>query len=87
MNRQDDKLGSVAKAFIAAANASDVKRVLELFILDAVIDDPSTGYRFDGHVGICDYIERYFIGYHHDTLSFLTTARQQQSTSACGLYG
>jgi hypothetical protein len=29
-----------------------------------VIDDPSTGHRFDGHAGIRDYTERYFIGYH-----------------------
>lgn len=30
---------------------------------DALIDDPSTGHRFDGHAGIHDYIERYFVGY------------------------
>lgn len=29
-----------------------------------MIDDPSTGERFDHHAGIRDYIERYFIGYH-----------------------
>lgn len=30
----------------------------------AVIDDPSTGRRFDGYRGIRDYIEHYFIDYH-----------------------
>ncbi|EWY35761.1 hypothetical protein N825_35920 [Skermanella stibiiresistens SB22] len=29
-----------------------------------MIDDPLTGHCFDGHAGIRDYIERYFIGYH-----------------------
>lgn len=62
-----------AEAFIAAANAGDVARVLALFTPDAVIDDPSTGHRFDGHAGIRDYIERFFIGYHTVT-RFLSIA-------------
>ena len=64
MSKKIDKLGRVAKAFIAATNASDVDCVLALFTPDAVIDDPSTGHQFDGHAGIREYIERYFIGYH-----------------------
>lgn len=56
-------LRSVAEALIAATNASDVGRALALFMPDAVIDDPSTGHRFDGHAGIRQYIEQYFIGY------------------------
>jgi ketosteroid isomerase-like protein len=64
MTKQNDKLGSVTKGFIAATNASDVECVLALFTRDAGIDDPSTGHRFDGHVGIRNYIERYFIAYH-----------------------
>jgi ketosteroid isomerase-like protein len=64
MTKQNNKLGSAVEAFIAATNASDVARVLALFTQDAVIDDPSTGHEFDGHAGIREYIERYFIGYH-----------------------
>jgi ketosteroid isomerase-like protein len=57
-------LRTVADALIAATNAFDVDTVLALFAPDAVIDDPSTGHRFEGHAGIRDYVERYFIGYH-----------------------
>jgi len=52
------------ETFIAAANSHDVEQVLALFTPDAVIDDPSTGHCFDGHAGIRNYIEQYFIGYH-----------------------
>ncbi|SEB23533.1 nuclear transport factor 2 family protein [Variovorax sp. YR216] len=63
MSQQKANLRGVADALIAATNAFDVARVLNLFAPDAVIDDPSTGHRFDGHAGIREYIERYFIGY------------------------
>lgn len=59
-----DTLRKKADELIAAINAFDVDKVLILFTPDAVIDDPSTGHRFDGHPGIRDYVERYFIGYH-----------------------
>lgn len=59
-----DTLREKADALIAATNAFDADAVLTLFAPDAVIDDPSTGRRFDGHPGIRDYVERYFIGYH-----------------------
>lgn len=52
-----------ADDFIAATNAFDVEAALALFTPDAVIDDPSTGHRFDAHAGIRDYLERYFLGY------------------------
>jgi len=61
--RKTNKLREAVDAFIAAANSHDVARVLALFAPDAVIDDPSTGHCFDGHAGICHYVERYFIGY------------------------
>jgi len=48
---------------ISATNAFDVEAVLTLFTPKAVIDDPSTGARFDHHAGIRDYVERFFIGY------------------------
>lgn len=63
MTLHTDKLRSIADSLIAATNALDAERALPLFTPDAVIDDPSTGHRFDGHTGIRDYIERYFIGY------------------------
>ena len=56
-------LRAVADAFIAATNAFDVEAALALFTPDAVIDDPSTGHRFEAHAGIRDYLERYFLGY------------------------
>ncbi|UCV01355.1 nuclear transport factor 2 family protein [Acidovorax radicis] len=64
----------MANALIAATNAFDVKHALSLFAHDAVIDDPSTGHRFDGHDGIRNYIEQYFIGYHTVT-RFLSMKR------------
>ena len=64
MIQKTSNLRKVADSFIAATNSYDVERVLALFTDDAVIDDPSTGHRFDGHTGIRDYIEQYFIGYH-----------------------
>ncbi|NDL64133.1 nuclear transport factor 2 family protein [Acerihabitans arboris] len=56
-------LRGIADALLAATNAFDVDRALTLFTPDAVVDDPSTGHRFDGHTGIRNYIEQYFIGY------------------------
>ncbi|QSY97487.1 YybH family protein [Rhizobium bangladeshense] len=57
-------LRTVVDALIATTNAFDVNTALALFTPDAVIDDPSTGHCFEGHAGIRDYVERYFIGYH-----------------------
>ena len=54
----------VADALIAATNAFDVEAALALFTSDAVIDDPSTGHRFDGQRGIRDYLTQFFVGYH-----------------------
>lgn len=39
----------LADALIATTNAGDADAVLALFTPDAVVDDPSTGHRFDGH--------------------------------------
>ena len=57
------KLRALVEQFIAATNASDIVATLALFTENAVIDDPSTGHRFDGHAGVRTYVERYFIGY------------------------
>lgn len=56
-------LRRLVERFIAATNASDVDASVALFAGDAVIDDPSTGHRFEGHAGIRTYVEHYFIGY------------------------
>ena len=63
MDPTHEHLRRVADALIAAINAFAVEQVLGLFAHDAVIDDPSTGQRFDGPAGICRYVEQYFVGY------------------------
>lgn len=60
----DGTLRRVADALIAATNAFEVEKAVALFTPDAVIDDPSTGHRFDGHPGIRDYLRQFFVGYH-----------------------
>ncbi len=64
----------VVDAFIASTNAFDADEVLRLFATDAVIDDPSTGHRFDGVAGVRQYIEQYFVGY--KTVSKLLSVNQ-----------
>lgn len=72
-------LRPVADALIAATNAFAVEAALPLFAADAVIDDPSTGERFDGQAGVRDYIERFFVGYRTFTrlLSFTRIGEHQ----------
>ncbi|WP_423200365.1 SnoaL-like domain-containing protein [Cupriavidus sp. H19C3] len=74
------QLRQTAEALIAAVNAFDVERTLRLFTPDAVIDDPSTGHRFDGHAGVRKYIEEYFIGY--QTVTRLLSLRRLTSDIA-----
>jgi ketosteroid isomerase-like protein len=62
--RDTTSLRKVADAFVATTNSCDVNAVLKLFAPNAVIDDPSTGHRFNGHNGIRAYIEQFFVGYH-----------------------
>lgn len=82
-----EHLRHVADALIAATNAFAVERVLALFAHDAVIDDPSTGHRFDGHAGIRRYVEQYFVGYQTVT-RFLSMQRLgPQREGAGGLHG
>lgn len=64
MASTDAKLRGLDSTFIDATNAFDVQGVLALFTRDAVIDDPSTGQRFEGLAGVRDYIQQYFVGYH-----------------------
>ena len=74
MTQRNDSLRETAEALIAATNAFDVERALALFTPDAVIDDPSTGHRFEGQAGVRDYIDRYFVGYRTAT-RFLSIRR------------
>ncbi|WP_254457887.1 YybH family protein [Xanthomonas sacchari] len=91
MTQQTANLRKIANALIAATNAFDVKKALALFTADAVIDDPSTGHRFDGHAGIRRYIQEYFIGYHTVTtfmsIEFLDDNRARVRVDFTGDFG
>jgi len=58
-----DRWHTLVDGLIQATNAFDVERVLALFTPEAVVDDPSTGHRFDGREGIRSYIKQYFVSY------------------------
>src|SRR5262245_32205053 len=49
--------------WIAASNEFNVKKYLEFYLPEAVLDDPSVGRKFKGHSGIKEYFDNYFIGY------------------------
>jgi len=53
--------------FIAAANAFDVNAFLAHWHSDAILNDPSVGRQFCGHIQIQAYFEDYFIGYQTQT--------------------
>jgi len=73
-------LRALPDALIAATNAFDVDAALALFAADAVIDDPTTGLRFDGQAGVRDYVERFFLGYHTVTrLLSITSIGERQA--------
>ncbi|WEJ12115.1 nuclear transport factor 2 family protein [Sinorhizobium prairiense] len=52
----------VVEPLIRAANSFDAQAALHLFAHDAAIDDPSTRERFEGHAGVRDYMDRFFVG-------------------------
>ncbi|WP_343528364.1 nuclear transport factor 2 family protein [Sphingomonas sp.] len=87
----DHPLRKVADALIAATNAGNAEAVIALFTQDAVIDDPSTGHRFDGQAGIRTYIEQYFVGYHTVThllsISTLPDGRTRLRVDFTGDFG
>jgi len=91
LDHQNASLRRAAEAFIAATNAGDVAAVLALFTPDAVIDDPSTGHRFDHHAGIRSYVEQFFIGYHTVTrllsIESLGAARARVRVDFTGDFG
>lgn len=49
--------------FLEKSNAYDTKSYLDKWNEDAILDDPSVGRIFEGHSGIRNYFENYFIGY------------------------
>lgn len=55
------------KAWLAAGNQFDAKKYLSFFLPHAILDDPSVGRKFNGHKGIQDYFDSYFIGYNTQT--------------------
>ena len=49
--------------WLAVSNAYDTEKYLEKYHENAVLDDPSVGRIFSGHIGIRKYFEDYFIRY------------------------
>jgi ketosteroid isomerase-like protein len=54
-------------AWIAAGNQFDTKKYVRFFLPNAILDDPSVGKKFNGHTGIREYFDSYFIGYNTQT--------------------
>lgn len=55
------------KNWIAASNAFDIEKYLSFYQPEAVLDDPSVGRKFEGHNGLQQYFDSYFIGYNTHT--------------------
>ena len=66
---------AIVAEWIAAANGHETARFLSFFTADAVLDDPSVGQVFEGHVGIGRYFDSYFIGYNTQTRLVRTEPR------------
>lgn len=65
---------SVAE-WIAATNTHDSAAYLAFFTVDAVLDDLSVGEVFEGHAGINEYCQFYFVGYNTQTRLLSTEPR------------
>jgi ketosteroid isomerase-like protein len=63
-------------AWVTATNTHDSAAYLAFFTDDAVLDDPSVGQAFEGHAGINDYFQSYFVGYRTQTRLKSTEARE-----------
>jgi ketosteroid isomerase-like protein len=61
--------------WIAAMNTHDSAAYLAFFTDDAVLDDPSVGEVFEGHAGINEYFQSYFVGYNTQTRLLSTEPR------------
>lgn len=55
------------KNWIVASNAFDIEKYINFYLPEAVLDDPSVGRKFEGHHGIREYFDSYFIGYNTHT--------------------
>lgn len=55
-------INEFVKDFLDKSNAYDTKNYLDKWNENAVLDDPSVGKVFEGHLGIQNYFESYFIG-------------------------
>jgi ketosteroid isomerase-like protein len=53
--------------WLRVSNAFDTESYLEMYLEDAILDDPSVGRKFIGHKGIREYFTSYFIGYKTQT--------------------
>lgn len=61
--------------WIAATNTHDSAAYLTFFTDDAVLDDLSVGQVFEGHAGINEYFQSYFVGYDTQTRLLSTEPR------------
>ena len=55
------------KELLIVSNSYDTKNYLDKWDKEAVLDDPSVGQVFEGHSGVKNYFESYFIGYRTQT--------------------
>ncbi len=53
--------------WIAVGNSYNTEKYLTFYLPEAILDDPSVGRKFEGHAGIQDYFENYFIDYKTQT--------------------
>lgn len=58
---------SLIKEWVAASNAFNTAQYLQFYLSDAILDDPSVGRKFEGHHGIKQYFDSYFINYNTQT--------------------
>lgn len=65
--------------WIAASNAFDTEKYLGFYLPEAILDDPSLGRRFQGHRGITEYFDNYFIGYNTYTKQVDITITNEES--------
>ena len=55
------------REWVAVGNSYDKRKYLDMYLEDAVLDDPSVGRKFVGREEIGEYYSSYFIGYKTQT--------------------
>lgn len=58
---------NIIETWIVVSNSYDTEKYLDFCLTEAVLNDPSVGRKFNGHNGIRNYFESYFIGYQTQT--------------------